>query len=212
MNNVLVTGGSGGIGVEIVRIFTANGYNVYAPTREELNLTSECVLPHTEFDIIVNNAGINPIKSIPELTDLDVMTVNYVAPLRIIQQCLPYMMNTQYGRIINIGSIWGTLAKVNRAAYSASKAALDSLTRSLTAEYAKYNILTNTVSPGFIDTPLTHKNNTEEILNGIRSNIPLGRLGTPEEIAKVVYMLTAQNTYITGQNIIVDGGFSCTKP
>jgi NAD(P)-dependent dehydrogenase (short-subunit alcohol dehydrogenase family) len=101
------------------------------------------------------------------------------------------------------------LSKEKRAAYSASKNALDSLTRSIVAEYGKYNILCNTISPGFILTDLTKKNNTEEELKIIAKNIPVGRLGTPEEIADLVYNLTINNNYLVGQNIIIDGGFTC---
>jgi 3-oxoacyl-[acyl-carrier protein] reductase len=208
---VLVTGGTGGIGLNIVELFKSNGHIVDAPTRAELDLTKDITLIDTDYDVVINNAGINPVLPITEVTDIDVMTVNYLAPLRIIQNCLPYMKERKYGRILNIGSIWVEQTKKNRSAYSASKAALDALSRSITAEYAQYNILANTLSPGFIGTQLTYKNNTPDDLKQIVSNIPVGRLGTPVEIATLAYFLTVDNTYISGQNIIIDGGFSCTR-
>jgi 3-oxoacyl-[acyl-carrier protein] reductase len=208
---ILVTGGTGGIGLNIVDLFISNGHIVDAPTRSELDLTKDITLIDTDYDVVINNAGINPLLPITEVTDIDVMTVNYLAPLRIIQNCLPYMKERKYGRILNIGSIWVEQTKKHRSAYSASKAALDALSRSITAEYAQYNILANTLSPGFIGTQLTYKNNTPEDLKQIVSNVPVGRLGTPAEIAALAYFLTVDNTYISGQNIIIDGGFSCTR-
>lgn len=208
---VLITGGSGGIGSAIVTEFRSYGHEVYAPSRIELNLAEPVKLQENNFDIVVNNAGINPLSPISQITDDVVMTVNYISPLQIIQQCLPYMTSNRYGRIVNVGSVWVEQTKHNRAAYSASKSALNSLSRSITAEYAKYNILANTVSPGFIDTALTHKNNSTEELARIEAMIPAGRLGMPVEIAKLIYSLTAENSYISGQNIIIDGGFSCVR-
>lgn len=208
---VMVTGGSGGIGSAIVDEFIKHGHEVYTPSRLELNLLSDPVLTDPTFDIVINNAGINPLKSIMEIDDIEVMQINYLAPLRIIQQCLPYMISNKYGRIVNIGSVWVNLSKQNRAAYSASKSALDSLARSITAEYAQYNVLANTLSPGFIETELTRKNNSLEEITKIQTTIPVGRLGNPVEIAKLVYTLTVENTYISGQNIIIDGGFTCVR-
>lgn len=208
--NVLVTGGTGGIGKAIVKIFVDNGHSVYAPTRKELDLSKPIKLKKAEFDIVINCAGINPIKLIDSITDDLVMRVNYKAPLEIIQQCIPYMVDSRYGRIINIGSIWIDTAKQGRLAYAASKNALHALTKAITAEYGHWNILTNTISPGYIETDLTFQNNTSEEILKMIHNIPLSRLGKPEEIARVVYQLTIENTYIAGQNIIVDGGFSCT--
>lgn len=210
--NVLVTGGSRGIGKAIVELFSAKGHAVYAPTRDRLDLSKPLQFASAggRFDIIINNAGINPLAFIKDISDEEVMRVNYFSPLQIIQHCIPYMVDQQYGRIVNIGSVWIDTSKPQRAAYSASKSALHSLTKSLTAEYACENILTNTVSPGFIGTDLTYQNNTEEQIKALTKQIPIKRLGLPEEVAKLVYNLTIDNEYIAGQNIIIDGGYSCT--
>jgi len=207
---VLVTGGSKGIGKAIVQLFEHNGHSVYSPSRSELDLTQTVDLQDREFDIVINNAGINPLTYIKDISDEEVMKVNYLSPLQIIQQCLPYMVDQKYGRIVNIGSIWIDTSKPKRAAYSASKSALHSLTKSLTAEYAPENIITNTISPGFIGTDLTYQNNTKEEIALLSKQIPVGRLGLPEEVAKLVYTLSVENNYIAGQNIIIDGGYSCT--
>ena len=208
--NALVTGGSRGIGKAIVDVFVSNGHSVYSPTRTELDLTQPVNLTNREFDIVINCAGINPIKFLDSISSDEVMRVNYYSPLEIIQQCIPYMINKQYGRIVNIGSVWIDTAKQGRLAYSASKNALHALTKAITAEYGHWNILANTVSPGFIETDLTFKNNTPEDILKIIHNIPVSRLGKPEEVAKLVYQLTIDNDYISGQNIRIDGGFSCT--
>lgn len=206
---ILVTGGSGGIGKSIVKKFNKAGHVVVAPSRDELDLSKKVILSDIQFDAVINNAGINPLKNITEISDQEVMKVNYDAPLQIIQQCLPYMVKQKFGRIVNIGSIWIEIAKSKRAAYSASKSALHALTQALTAEYADSNILTNTVSPGFIGTDLTYQNNTEQELNGLIKNVPVQRLGQPDEVADLVYYLTVNNNFITGQNIIIDGGYTC---
>lgn len=207
---ILLTGGSRGIGKCIKDLFTKMGHTVYAPTRKELDLLYTVELPKTDFDIIVNNAGINPLKNILNIEPNTIMQINYTAPLQIIQQCLPYMIKQKYGRIVNLGSIWMDLAKEMRGAYSSSKSALHALTKTIAAEYSSKNILANTVSPGFIYTDLTKQNNTPKQLKKISKTIPVGRLGEPIEIAKTIYHLTVENTYITGQNIVIDGGYSCT--
>lgn len=207
---VLVTGGSRGIGKTIVQLFEHNGHSVYSPSRSELDLTQPINLQDREFDIIVNCAGINPIKFLDNISDNEVMRVNYQAPMEIIQQCIPYMVKIGYGRIVNIGSIWIDTAKQGRLAYSASKNALHALTKAIVAEYGHYNILANTISPGFIETDLTYQNNSPEDILKMIHNIPVSRLGKPQEVAKLVSYLTVENTYIAGQNIIIDGGFSCT--
>jgi 3-oxoacyl-[acyl-carrier protein] reductase len=210
MKTVLVTGGSRGIGKAIVDLFSRNGHSVYSPSREELDLSKPVSLTRREFDIVINCAGINPIKFVDSIVDEEVMRTNYTSPLEIIQQCVPYMVQQSYGRIVNIGSIWIDTAKQGRLAYSASKNALHALTKAIVVEYGHYGIIANTISPGFIETDLTYQNNSPEDILKMMHNIPLSRLGTPEEVAKLVYQLTIDNDYIAGQNIIIDGGFSCT--
>ena len=208
---VLLTGGSIGIGKSIKTLFENKGHHVWSPTKDELNLIDPPYIENANYDVVINNAGVNMISELSEVNyeEIDMMQINFFSPLLIIKQCLPYMINNKYGRIVNIGSIWTKLAKSGRSNYSASKSALDSLSKSITAEYTKHNILCNTISPGFIATDLTYKNNTEEELSIITSQVPVGRLGNPDEIANLVYFLTIENTFITGQNILIDGGFSC---
>ncbi len=208
--NILITGGSRGIGKDIVNKFKTLGHDVYSPSRDELDLSKSFMLPRKNFDIIINNAGINPLKNITEINDDEVMKVNFLSPMQIIKECLPYMVSQKYGRIINIGSIWIEFAKPLRSAYAASKSALHSLTKSIAIEYGEYNILANTVSPGFIATDLTFKNNSLEDINSIISNLPVKRLGTTNEVAELVFFLAINNSFISGQNIIIDGGFSCS--
>jgi len=208
---ILITGGSRGIGSDISEIFKKNGHEVIAPTREELDLSQPFSFIPDKIDILINNAGINIIDSIFEGEKYEeMMTVNYFSPLRLFKLCLPYMKKQNYGRVVNIGSVWVDYAKPGRSSYSASKNALHSLTKAITAEYGNYNILANTVSPGFFITDMTFQNNTEEDLKNLRSKIPLGRLGYTNEVADLVYFLTVKNSYISGQNIVIDGGYSCT--
>ena len=208
---ILITGGSRGIGSDICEIFKKYGHEVIAPTREELDLSQPFSFIPDKIDILINNAGINIIDSIFEGENYEeMMTVNYFSPLRLFKLCLPHMKKQNYGRVVNIGSVWVDYAKPGRSSYSASKNALHSLTKAITAEYGTYNILANTVSPGFFITDMTFQNNTEEDLKDLRSKIPLGRLGYTNEVADLVYFLTVQNSYISGQNIVIDGGYSCT--
>ena len=208
---ILITGGSRGIGSDICEIFKKYGHEVIAPTREELDLSQPFSFIPDKIDILINNAGINIIDSIFEGENYEeMMTVNYFSPLRLFKLCLPHMKKQNYGRVVNIGSVWVDYAKPGRSSYSASKNALHSLTKAITAEYGTYNILDNTVSPGFFITDMTFQNNTEEDLKDLRSKIPLGRLGYTNEVADLVYYLSVNNSYISGQNIVIDGGYSCT--
>ena len=119
------------------------------------------------------------------------------------------MKRKGWGRIVNISSIWGKISKEHRASYSASKFALDGMTLALAAEHAADGILANCVAPGFTDTELTHQMLGDEGIRRIVSTVPIRRMASVEEIARfVVWLSGPENTYITGQNIAIDGGFS----
>ena len=217
VRKVLITGGTGGIGSSIVERFKDKGHNVFAPTHQQLDLSLPIDLQLTDwnYDVVINCACINDVMNLREASMFDFFNIkntihiDFYAPYQIIQMVLPYMVKNSYGRIINIGSIWQEFTKEGRSSYSIAKSALHALTKSVAVEYGKNGILCNTISPGFIDTNLTKKNNTEEQIESLLESIPLGRLGEPEEIANLVYQMTEQNTFITGQNIIIDGGYSC---
>lgn len=219
MKYALVTGASRGIGKAIANQLSQRGYNVISPNRDELDLLnidsikSFCAkYKSITFDILVNNAGINEINSIDNITDEEIdkmMSTNLTAPLRLIQGIVPNMKKQNYGRIVNIGSIWGIAGKPGRTLYSATKHGLHGITQTLAVELAEYNILINTVCPGFTLTELTRKNNTEKEIEEISEFIPIGRMAKPEEQAKVVCFLVGEdNTYVTGQQIAVDGGYT----
>ena len=119
------------------------------------------------------------------------------------------MKENKWGRIINIASVFGVVSKEYRASYSSSKFALDGLTSSMAAEVAKSGILVNTVSPGFIETKLTKEILGEKGINEVISMVPIKRLGKPKEVARfVVWLSSEENTFISGQNLIIDGGFT----
>lgn len=216
---VLLTGGSRGIGKSIKDFFEGYGHIVLSPSKKEMDLSNlENVKSYLttidDVDIIINNAGVNYLNNIENETIESLnktLNINYLSPFIICQHFLPLLKNKNYGRIINIGSIWINYAKTLRGGYSASKNALHSLTKTIVSEYSEYNILCNTISPGYILTDLTLQNNTKEDLEIIKNQIPQKRLGNTEEIAKLVYFLTIENTYINGQNITIDGGYSCTS-
>jgi NAD(P)-dependent dehydrogenase (short-subunit alcohol dehydrogenase family) len=163
-------------------------------------------------DILINNAGINKVGPFEDiaLDDFDrIQQVNVRAPFLLCRAVLPGMRRKGWGRIVNITSIFSKVSKEMRAPYSASKFALDGLTAALAAEAASQGILANCVAPGVIDTDLTRAVLGETGIREMASKIPVGRLGKPEEIAAfVVWMAGPENTYISGQNIAIDGGFT----
>jgi len=164
-----------------------------------------------KIDICINNAGINKINPVDLILEEDwdnIMRVNLDAPFLITRAVSKIMKKHNYGRIVNIGSVFGVVSKEERAAYSVSKYGIRGLTIASALDLAAYNILVNTVSPGFVSTDLTKKVLGPEGMKEMASKVPLARLAVPEDISKVVlFMVSDLNTYITGQNIIVDGGF-----
>ena len=214
----LVTGASRGIGKSIKEVLTTDGIKIVSPSRNELDLSSSESIDKflsqmsEDIDIIINNAGILKVGKHNELSSDDfheILQVNVVAPFRIISGFVEKMKIRNFGRIVNISSVWGQKSKEGRTLYSSSKAALDALTRSLAIEFASYNILINSVAPGYIETDMLKQCNTEDELNIIRHTIPMKRFGKKIEIAELVKFLTSENnSYITGQIFTIDGVYT----
>ena len=232
MKTVLITGATRGIGKDIAKKFKANGYRVLG-TGTTSNaiaidyLDDYCVGVFTDLssiekvcefiksnnvDILINNAGINKISNFLDIQPgdfLDIQQVNVFAPFRFCQAAIPNMLENNWGRIVNISSVWGKISKIGRASYSASKFAIDGFTVALANEYASKNILANSISPGFIDTDMTRKNLGEDGIREMLKTVPINRLAQTDEISNFIYFLASeQNTYISGQNIAIDGGFT----
>jgi 3-oxoacyl-[acyl-carrier protein] reductase len=163
-------------------------------------------------DILINNAGTNKIAPFAavELDDfLNIHMVNVVAPFALSRAAVVPMRERGWGRIVNIGSIWGKISKPQRAAYSAAKFALDGMTLALALEYAAHGVLANCVAPGFTDTELTRRVLGEAQIAELVQTVPAKRMANVQEIAKfVAWLASPANSYVTGQNIAIDGGFS----
>lgn len=164
------------------------------------------------IDILVNNAGINIIDSFVDIAPQDfdrIHDVNLRAAFMLCRAVLPGMRGRGRGWIVNISSIWGAISKEGRASYSASKFGLDGMTVALAAEVAADGILANCVAPGFIDTELTRGSLGDSGIAELSARVPMKRLGRPEEVAALVaWLVGPENTYLTGQHLVIDGGFS----
>lgn len=228
---VYVTGASRGIGKSIAQCFYSEGAHVIGTYKnsevgsenfcsewfqsdfESITNVQECAdhIRNIQPDILINNAGINvnaPFLEVELNNFQKIHQVNLVAPFLLCQAALPSMLSKGWGRIVNISSIWGKVSMSGRAAYSASKFALDGLTLSLSAEFARRGIVANCISPGFIDTDLTRQNLGQIGIRDLVARVPASRLAMPEEIAKLVLWLCSdENTFVMGQNISIDGGF-----
>lgn len=230
----LVTGGTRGIGKSIVAILIDTGCTViYTGTQKKPELPIENasykqldlsdkksidqfiknVLNNTKkIDILINNAGINIIESIDELNEENwqkILDVNLTGPMLLTREISKKMKkNNKGGKILNISSIFGCVSKAKRNSYSASKFGLIGLTRSSSLDLAPHNILVNAICPGFTSTELTMSILSKEEIKKLSKQIPMGRFAEVEEIAKVaVFLCSDLNSYITGQTLVVDGGF-----
>jgi len=182
---------------------------------------AEVIERHGRLDVLVNNAGITIDKTVLKMSDEDwykVIAVNLSGAFFMSQSALPHMIERGSGRIINISSIIGETGNIGQANYAASKSGLFGLTKSLAREAAQQlaragkltddciGVTVNTVAPGFIATEML-ENIPDKVLDKIKAQIPLGRLGRPDEIARVVHFLAAdQSSYITGAIWGVNGG------
>lgn len=237
---ILVTGGSGGIGRNIVKELAFDGntvilnynnseeiakkiqndlqeYNikidiVKADLTKHIKVTKMinfCINKYHKIDVLINCAGISQIKVFTDITDIewdDMITTNLTSVFYTIKDVLPCMIHNKNGCIINISSIWGTTGASCEAHYSAAKAGVDGLTKSLAKELGPSNIRVNSIAPGIIATKMNWHLSPRE-LEDIKQEIPLEKIGSPEDISKCVKWLI-DDDYVTGQIISINGGWN----
>ena len=227
--NILITGGTKGIGKKLVQEFTKLGGKVWFTGRDK-NIKSDRYfyvdfnkknqmdvflekISKINFSVLVNNAGTNKIGNIEKypVTDYEeIINLNLTSCFKVIKSVVPNMIKNNYGKVINITSISSQISMPLRSAYCSSKFGLLGLTKASAVELAKYNILINAVGPGVTETELTVNVLGKKKMDEIANNIPIGRLANTEDISKVVMFMSSKlNSYIVGQNIIIDGGYTC---
>ena len=233
----LVTGASRGIGKAIAEKLASEGVDLVVTCVKNIdilqdiandlnsqhNISCEAVLcdgsdpkevdklfeKHKDFDIVINNAGISYIGLLQDMSVDDwnkVISTNLSSAFYICRQAIPYMIGRKSGRIINISSMWGGSGASMEVAYSASKGGVDAFTKALAKELAPSGISVNAIACGVIDTDMNRCFNIEE-RHELEEDIPIGRFGTAEEVARAVWMLVSGPTYMTGQVINMDGGY-----
>lgn len=220
----IVTGASGGIGRAITKELTEEGSTVigfnYVPSNEGieyvLDITNrqaveeavkDVIGKYGRIDILINNAGITKDNLVYRMSYEDwdaVINTNLTGAFNMVKACIREIVKNE-GVIINVSSVVGLEGNIGQVNYSASKAGLVGLTKSLAKEFGRKNVRVNAIAPGFIETPMTEKL-PEEIKKAALEKISMRRFGKPEEVAKLVRFLVTDGTYINGQVIVIDGG------
>jgi 3-oxoacyl-[acyl-carrier protein] reductase len=214
---VLLLGSHGDIGTAIGARFAAAGHPVTALGRADLDLGQPATIDawfarnKIAHGVLVHSAGLNVPKRFAELTQEEIeqsFEVNVNGFLRALRHALPGLIAAR-GRIVVISSLYGFLARAARLPYVMSKHALIGIVKTLALELGPDGVLVNAVSPGYVDTRMTRKNNDAATIAKLVSHIPLGHMARAEDIAEAAYFLgSGANRYITGHDLVVDGGFS----
>jgi len=227
MSNLLISGGSRGIGAACVRLFAEKGWEVAYLYKNEPRVTGNNITPIrcdvsdpeqvmalkdqiSSPDCLVSCAGISVRGMIQDITYDDyrsVIDTNFGGLFNLTKLCIPGMVSRKSGSVIAISSMWGQTGASCETLYSASKGAVDSYVKALAKELGPSGIRVNCISPGVIDTDMM-AGFSSEIKDELAEDTPLERLGTPEDIAKAVYFLaSSDSSFITGQILGVNGGF-----
>lgn len=230
----IVTGAASGIGHATAMALAAQGATVYgadiAPAYDEADgaiqwrrldvaeedgwkaLTAEVLQAHGRIDVLVNNAGL--VGSYDSITDIDIqdwhriISINQTGVFLGMRSVAPAMLAQESGAIVNVSSIWGLVGAAGVAAYQASKGAVTLMTKNASATWAAQGIRVNSVHPGLITTPLT-ENQDQAISDELIAKTPMHRAGQASEVADaIVYLASDRASYITGAQLVVDGGFT----
>jgi 3-oxoacyl-[acyl-carrier protein] reductase len=218
----LVTGSSRGIGKSIGDKLESYGAEVIRTSTKDVDFSNiestNNFIDHIktiDIDILINNAGICINDHIGDISyeDFDkVQKVNLYAPFMVTQAVCENMKKKGYGRIVNISSIKGTGSSEKRLSYTTSKSGLNGMTRTMACDLAPYGILVNSISPGFTNTELTDSMLTQSDKDYLVERIPMNRFGEVGDIANLVsFFVSDLNSYVTGQDIIIDGGYTINR-